>query len=83
MASALAFRQHMIVFGVLHNIALSSLLALPFLRLPWPATALAGAAIIAAGTLSFAPFDTLALGWIGFMELPPASRDFVPLVPEH
>jgi len=81
LASALAFPRHMIVFGVLHCIALSSLLAMAFLRLPWFATALAGMAIIAAGALSFAAFDTPALGWIGFMATPPASRDFVPLVP--
>lgn len=81
LASALAFPRHMIVFGVLHCIALSSLLALPFLRLPWIALALTGIAIIAGGAFSFAAFDTPALGWIGFMATPPASRDFVPLVP--
>ncbi|MDH3234054.1 MAG: DUF1624 domain-containing protein, partial [Alphaproteobacteria bacterium] len=81
LASALAFPRHMIVFGVLHCIAVSSLLALPFLRLPWIATGLAGIAIIAGGAVSFAAFDTPALGWIGFMATPPASRDFVPLVP--
>jgi uncharacterized membrane protein len=81
LVSALAFAQHMIVFGVLHAIAVSSLLALPFVRLHWLVPALAGATIIAAGALSSAAFDTLALGWIGFMARPPASRDFVPLVP--
>jgi len=81
LASMLAFRQHMIVFGVLHNIAVSSLLALAFLRLPWAVTALAAAAVIAAGQLVIPAFDTPLLGWIGFMETPPASRDFVPLAP--
>ena len=81
LASALAFPRHMIVFGVLHSIALSSLLALPFLRAHWIATGLTGIAIIAAGALSFDAFDTPALGWIGFMATPTASRDFVPLVP--
>lgn len=80
-SSALAFPRHMIVFGVLHGIALSSLLGLAFLRLPWFVTGLAGAAVIAAGALSFPVFDTPALGWIGFRATPPASRDFVPLVP--
>ncbi len=81
LASALAFPQHLIVFGVLHCIAVSSLLGLAFLRLPWLVTGLAGVAVIAAGTLSFPAFDTPFLGWIGFRETPPASRDFVPLVP--
>ncbi len=81
LASALAFPRHMIVFGVLHCIAVSSLLGLAFLRLPWLITGLAGVAVIAAGALSFAAFDTPFVGWIGFRETPPASRDFVPLVP--
>ena len=80
-ASMLAFPQHVIVFGVLHNIAVSSVLALAFLRLPWTVTALAAAAAIAAGQLVVPIFDTPLLGWIGFMETPPASRDFVPLAP--
>lgn len=81
LVSARAFPQHMIVFGVLHNIAVSSLLGLAFLRLPWPVTGLAGLAVIAAGTLGPGLFDTPALGWIGFMRTPPVSRDFVPLAP--
>lgn len=79
--SALAFPRHMIVFGVLHCIAVSSLLGLAFLRLPWVVTGLLGIAVIAAGTLTFPAFDTPYLGWIGFRPSPPASRDFVPLVP--
>jgi uncharacterized membrane protein len=81
LASALAFPRHMIVFGVLHCIAVSSLLGLAFLRLPWLVNGVLGAAVIAAGALSFPVFDTPFLGWIGFRETPPASRDFVPLVP--
>ena len=79
--SALAFRQHMIVFGVLHCIAVSSVLALPFLRLPWIANAVAAIAVIAAAGFVIPAFDEPALGWIGFMASPPASRDFVPLSP--
>jgi uncharacterized membrane protein len=81
LASALAFPRHMIVFGVLHSIAVSSLLGLAFLRLPWIVTGFLGVAVIAAGALTFPAFDTPYLGWIGFRETPPASRDFVPLVP--
>lgn len=81
LASALAFPNHMITFGVLHCIAVSSLLGLAFLRLPWFVTGVVGVAVIAAGALAFPAFDTPRLGWIGFMETPPASRDFVPLVP--
>jgi uncharacterized membrane protein len=81
LASALAFPRFVIVFGVLHCIAVSSLLFLAFLRLPWLVTGLAGLAVIAAGSLTFQAFDTPYLGWIGFRPVPPASRDFVPLVP--
>lgn len=81
LVSALAFPRHVIVFGVLHCIAVASLLGLAVLRLPWAVTALAGVAVITAGALSFPVFDTPFLSWIGFRETPPASRDFVPLVP--
>lgn len=79
--SALMFPRSFIWFGVLHAIALSLLLAKPFLGRPWLA-ALTGVAMIVAGvTYSNAAFDNRALGWIGFMTAKPITEDYVPLFP--
>ncbi|MHA1536550.1 MAG: heparan-alpha-glucosaminide N-acetyltransferase [Alphaproteobacteria bacterium] len=79
--SALAFPQQLIFFGVLHAIAVSSVLGLAFVGLAWGWTALAGIAVVALAGVSIAGFDTPWLGWIGFMPEPPSSRDYVPLFP--
>lgn len=89
-ATFVAFPGEWIYFGILHNIALSSLIGLAFLRLP-PALTAAVAAMIAVlmlvdyvampGTLDSALFDTRWLAWMGFAEAPPRSNDYVPLFP--
>jgi uncharacterized membrane protein len=80
-ASYVTFPQTFITFGILHCIAVASVLARPLLR--WPlVTLLLGAAIIAAGaTLQFPIFDTHWLNWIGMMTHKPATEDYVPLFP--
>lgn len=69
-------------FGILHCIALASLLALPFLRLP-PAAALLAVALTA--SLPFWAraeiFNHAGLLWTGLATAPPAAVDYVPLVP--
>jgi uncharacterized membrane protein len=80
-ASWITFQQRFISFGILHCIAVASVLARPLVRLPLVALAL-GAAIIAAGlTLHFAALDTPWLNWIGMMTHKPPTEDYVPLVP--
>ena len=79
--SALVFPDQLIFFGVLHAIAVSSLLALPFVRLAWYWPALAGISVVAVSGYSIPAFETPWLGWIGFMPEPPNSRDYVPLFP--
>jgi uncharacterized membrane protein len=80
-ASAIFFSNGLITFGVLHCIALASLLALPFLRLsPWLAGA-AGAVVLGLGALHDPAFDTPWLSWLGFATGPAPARDYVPLVP--
>jgi len=80
-ASWLAFPRTYIWFGILHAIALSSVLAWPFTRAPRAALA-TGIAVIAAGlALSHPAFDTRALGWIGFATVKPPTEDYVPLFP--
>lgn len=71
-----------VFFGILHEIALASLLGLAFLRVPAPLTALLGAAAIALPAAVSTPWtDPKVLAWIGLAETPPVSNDYVPLFP--
>lgn len=81
-ASSFFSPDAIIFFGILHCIAAASLLALPFLFLPWPWAALA--ALVAAALPQFvaAPaFDPPALAWLGLNAHEPRSLDFRPLLP--
>ncbi|KKB10179.1 hypothetical protein VE26_01395 [Devosia chinhatensis] len=76
------FPESFVYFGVLHAIALFSILALPFLFTPIWLTALAGVAIVALHFLFHDPlFNAVALSWIGFWEVPPLTNDLVPVFP--
>jgi uncharacterized membrane protein len=71
-----------IYFGILHCIALASLVAAPFLGAPaW--AALAGAAIALAAPLAIASdaFDAPALIWLGLGNVAPSTLDWRPLLP--
>jgi uncharacterized membrane protein len=71
-----------IFFGILHGIALMSLFALPFLRLPAIITLLAAAASFAMPFYAHSPvFDHAAFWWLGLSENLPRSNDYVPLFP--
>lgn len=79
--SYLVFPRTYIFFGILHCIAVASVLAWPLVRHP-RAAAVAGLAIIAAGlTLAHPAFDYRALSWLGFTTMKPATEDYVPLAP--
>ncbi|RWX79370.1 DUF1624 domain-containing protein [Neorhizobium lilium] len=89
-ATFFAFPTEWIYFGILHNIAVSSLIGLAFLRPPAIVTSLAVLVVVAAmvADYSLAPdiletplFDTRVLSWIGFADVPPRSNDYVPLFP--
>jgi uncharacterized membrane protein len=89
-ATYVAFPHGWIYFGILHNIAVSSVIGLLFLRLPLAigilvplliVAAMIANASIAPGILSSSAFDTRWLSWLGFAELPPRSNDYVPLFP--
>ncbi|WP_114861447.1 DUF1624 domain-containing protein [Azospirillum brasilense] len=76
------FPDSPIVFGVLHHMAVASLLGLALLRLSWPALLLLGVAVIALGeTVALPLFDEPWLRWIGLMTFAPESNDYVPLFP--
>jgi uncharacterized membrane protein len=82
LATWYAFPQSFIFFGILHHIALASVLALPFLRAPLAVTAVAAVAIF---VVPFAYSDSLfahpALLWTGLAPKPPVTNDYVPLFP--
>ncbi len=76
------FPDYFVFFGVLHAIALFSLLGLLFLRLPAWLVAALGVAVIAANFLYNDPmFSSRELGWIGFWPTSPPTSDVVPIFP--
>lgn len=79
-----------IFFGILHSIAVLSVIGMLLLRLPLPViivlTVVATAAWIAdtfvsPGILRWPFFNPRYLAWIGFAEMPQRSNDYVPLFP--
>jgi uncharacterized membrane protein len=79
--SYFVFPRTFISFGILHCIALSSLLAWPLVRHPRVAL-FAGIGAVAVGTQVRLPaFDAPWLQWVGLMTHKPATEDYVPLLP--
>lgn len=71
-----------IFFGILHQIALASVLGLFFLRLPATITLILAALMIAAPHFArHAIFNHPALWWVGLSTVNPSSNDYVPLFP--
>jgi uncharacterized membrane protein len=79
--SYLVFPQRFIYFGILHCIAVASVLARPLAGRPAPALGLGIAAIVAGLTLRHPFFDARATSWLGFTTVKPPTEDFVPLFP--
>lgn len=81
-ATYVAFGEAFAFFGILHAIALFSLVGLLFLRLPWWVNAGIAAAVIALGaTVTLDGFSERWLAWIGFWEIPPYTADLVSVFP--
>jgi uncharacterized membrane protein len=81
-ATYFAMPRSFIFFGILHHVALGSVLALPFLRLPVAAVATAAITAFALPVLVAHPLlDQPALAWLGFSRAPIVTADFVPVVP--
>jgi uncharacterized membrane protein len=81
-ATAVAFPDTFIFFGILHMIAVGSVLALPFLRAPLLLTAAAALVVFVLPWLYRSPaLDGRPLAWIGLAEAPPPSNDFEPVFP--
>jgi uncharacterized membrane protein len=81
-ATWFAFPEDYIFFGILHCIALSSVLALPFLRTPAIVVVGAAAFCFAAPRLfTDAALDAPLLDWLGLGAGMPQTNDYVPIFP--
>ena len=71
-----------IFFGILHAIALCSLIGLIFVALPWTASIIC-AVLVYGVWLGFSAdiFANPALWWVGLATIPPRANDYVPLFP--
>ncbi len=80
-ATWLAVGERYIFFGVLHFIAVASVLGLAFVRLGqfnWPL----GAVLLVVGNFyQSAWFDEPGRRWVGLMTYKPPTEDYVPLLP--
>jgi uncharacterized membrane protein len=75
-------RSTFVFFGILHEIAVASVLALPFLWAPLWLTAIVAVAVIAAPWFLTHPFfEQPRLWWVGLTPQPPPTIDYVPVLP--
>jgi uncharacterized membrane protein len=76
------FGEYFAYFGVLHAIALSSLLALPLVRAPlWAAIGVAVIFLFLPAVFVSDLFNTRWLAWIGFFTAVSETADLVPMFP--
>jgi uncharacterized membrane protein len=81
-ATWVAMPQGFIFFGILHQIALASVLGLLFLRLPALLTAAVAIFVVAAPHFLRHPFfDHPVWWWVGLSSVNPPANDYVPLFP--
>ena len=81
-ATFIAFPGMGVWFGILHCIAVASLIAGPFVSAPaWASLAIGLAAIAAPFVIHSALFDTPWLLWLGLGEALPNTVDWYPLLP--
>ena len=81
-ATLLVFPLSFVYFGILHMIALGSVLALPFVFAPPVVTALAAIVFLAGPRLFASPaFDGPWLLWLGLGTRFPSTQDYEPVFP--
>ena len=78
----LVFPGAFVYFGILHSIAIASLIGVVFLRPPASVSLLTGLVMMALPWfVSLSAFAPRWLAWIGLSANPPLSNDFVPVLP--
>ena len=75
------FPGRTVVIGILHFIAIASVLGLLFIRLYWPSLLLGLALIVLDRYFQNAFFDQPWIHWLGLMTHKPQTEDYVPLIP--
>ncbi|OYR30345.1 MULTISPECIES: heparan-alpha-glucosaminide N-acetyltransferase [Hyphomicrobiales] len=76
------FPATFIYFGILHAIAVATLVGTLFQRTPWWLSLASGVGMLVVPSLWQSElFDTRWLAWIGFAQNAPPSNDFVPIFP--
>lgn len=81
-ATWVAMPDRFIFFGILHSIAVASLIGLAVLRLPIPLIAALGAGVLALPHLvRHEVFSAPALLWTGLAPVPPTTLDYEPVFP--
>ena len=81
-ATVYAFPQSYIFFGILHCIAVSSLIGLPFVFAPvWITAPTAMAVLLAPALIAHPLLDAPELFFLGLGRLRPETNDWVPLFP--
>lgn len=76
------FPDRFIFFGILHCIAVASIVALAFRAAPWGVTLAVAMVVLALpGFVRAEVFSAPALIWLGLGAREPVSNDFVPLLP--
>jgi uncharacterized membrane protein len=74
--------DNFVFFGILHSIAVASILGLAFIHVPAPVTAITSVAwFLIWWFISHPLFDEPALLWVGLGTVPPQTNDYVPIFP--
>lgn len=77
----LQFGEYFSYFGILHAIALFSLMALPFIGAPLWVGGVTAATFLFLPLLNSPAFNPRGLSWIGFFNEVPMTADLVPVFP--
>ena len=81
-ATYAVFPSAFVFYGILHAIAVASILGLAFLRLPTLVIFAIGVMVwLAPLFFTNEAFDSRWVAWIGFSQTPPISNDLVPVFP--
>jgi uncharacterized membrane protein len=82
LGTMIAFPASYIFVGILHNMVLSGLIAIPFLLLPRIVAAVAALVFLAMpGLVAGGVFDQPWLAFLGLGRIPPVTNDWVPIFP--